>query len=269
MLGTHIAGRYRLDAELGRGGMGVVYQGHDTLLKRDVAVKLLSATGLGTEGRARLMNEAQSTASLSHPNIVTVYDAGEIPSKTDGRDPHPYIVMELLDGPTLHERPSESPDETLEITRQLCAALEHAHEHDIIHRDLKPENVMLVDDATVKLMDFGLARSLTTRMTAAGTVMGTLFYMAPEMVMGQEVDGRADLYALGIMLYEMTAGRLPFEADDPVAVLTQHLHAPVVPPSAHNPDLPPRLDHLVVSLMAKEPDRRPDSAADVGSARRA
>jgi ABC-type oligopeptide transport system substrate-binding subunit len=262
MIGSHIAGRYRLDAELGRGGMGTVYQARDSVLKRDVAVKLLSASGLGTEGRARLMNEAQATASLNHPNIVAVYDAGE--SEVAGTaDPLPYIVMELLDGRTLHDQPPDSLGETLAITRQLCYALEHAHEQGIIHRDLKPENVMLVDEDTVKLMDFGLARSLTTRMTAEGTVMGTLFYMAPEMVMGQEVDGRADLYALGIMLYELTTGRLPFEAEDPVAVLTQHLHAPVVPPVAHNPELPPALDHLIVSLLAKEPDKRPASAAEV------
>ena len=165
MLGSHIAGRYRIDAELGRGGMGIVYQAHDTVLERDVAVKLLSATGLGTEGRARLMNEARATASLSHPNIVAVYDAGE--SAGNAGDSLPYIVMELLDGPTLHDQPPGSLDETLEITRQLCSALQHAHDHGIIHRDLKPENVMLVTNETVKLMDFGLARSLTTRLTAA------------------------------------------------------------------------------------------------------
>ncbi|HSG17228.1 MAG TPA: ABC transporter substrate-binding protein [Anaerolineae bacterium] len=262
MLGSHIAGRYRLDAELGRGGMGVVYRAHDTVLHRDVAVKLLSTTGLGSVGRARLMNEARTAASLNHPNIVAVHDAGESDTTGPG-DTLPYVVMELLDGPTLQDRRPQSLDEILEITRQLCAALGHAHERDIIHRDLKPENIMLVGDGTVKLMDFGLARSLATRMTAEGTIMGTLFYMAPEMVMGQEVDGRADLYALGIMLYEMAAGRLPFEADNPVAILTQHLHAPVVPPSAHNPALPLGLDRLIVRLMAKEPDKRPASAVEV------
>jgi serine/threonine-protein kinase len=260
MLGSQIADRYRLDAELDRGGMGVVYQAHDGVLKRDVAVKLLSASGLGTEGRARLMNEAQAAASLNHPNIVAVYDAGE--SAGIG-DPLPFVVMELLDGPTLHEQRPQSLDEILQITRQLCAALEHAHNHEIIHRDLKPENVMLVDDRTVKLMDFGLARSLTSRMTTEGTFMGTLFYMAPEMALGRELDGRTDLYTLGVMLYELTTGRLPFEANDPIAVLSQHLHAPVVPPLAHNPELPPALDQLIVDLMAKEPDRRPDSAAAV------
>ena len=263
MIGSHIADRYRLDAEIGRGGMGAVYRAYDTTLHRDVAIKLLSATGLGTEGKARLMNEARAVASLNHPNIVAIFDAGESPSENGIGDPIPYIVMELLDGQTLHDRPPESLGETLELTRQLCSALGHAHDNDIIHRDLKPENVMLVGEASVKLMDFGLARSLTTRVTTEGTVIGTLFYMAPEMIMGQEVDGRVDLYALGIMLYEMTAKRLPFEADDPVAVLTQHLHAPTVPPSTHNPELSPGIDRLIVSLMAKEPEGRPISAAAV------
>lgn len=156
------------------------------MLKRDVADKLLSATGLGTEGRARLMNEARAAASFNHPNIVAVHDAGESASNSDGGDPLPFVVMELLDSPTLHERQPANLDETLEITRQLCSALEHAHEHGIIHRDLKPENVMLIDDATVKLMDFGLACSLTTRMTAEGTVMGIEIEI-------ERVDTRSDI----------------------------------------------------------------------------
>ena len=136
MIGDVLNHRYRLDAELGRGGMGVVYRGHDLLLARDVAVKMISQAGLGTEGRARLLREAQAVAQLNHPNIITLFDAGE----TDGTT---YIVMELLDGRSLYERRPHNLDELVEIARQVCAALDHAHTHGIIHRDLKPENVIV------------------------------------------------------------------------------------------------------------------------------
>ncbi len=259
MIGATLNDRYRIDGELGRGGMGVVYRAHDTRLKRDVAVKVLSAGGLGTEGRARLMNEAQAAAGLNHPHIVAVYDADE--ATLPSGQTVPFVVMELLDGPTLHQQPPETLEQTLSVTRQLCQALDHAHGHGVIHRDLKPENIMLAgDEGAVKLMDFGLARSVATRLTAEGAIIGTVFYLAPESAMGREVDGRADLYALGVMLYEWAAGRLPFEAADPVSVLTQHLHAPVVPPSAHNPDLRPDLEDLILRLLAKDPARRPASA---------
>jgi tetratricopeptide (TPR) repeat protein len=256
MLGRVLNDRYRLDAELGRGGMGVVYRGHDALLDRAVAVKVLSEAELGTEGRARLLVEAQSVAKLNHPNVVSIYDAGQA-------DDLAYIVIELVEGSSLHDRRPESLEETLSITRQVCAALEHAHSHDIIHRDLKPENVLLARDGSAKLTDFGLARSVASRLTSEGTVVGTVFYLAPELALGQELDGRADLYALGVMLYELVTGRLPFLADDPVAVISQHLHAPVVPPRARNPEVPVALEALIVQLLAKAPEGRPASATEV------
>ncbi len=151
MIGTVLNNRYRLDAEIGQGGMGVVYRGHDLLLVRDVAVKLLSKAGLGTEGRARLLREAQAVARLNHPNIVTLYDAGE----AEGA---PFIVMELLSGISLYERKPANTDELLEVARQVCAALGHAHEHGIIHRDLKPENVILTGPkATGGQASYGLS----------------------------------------------------------------------------------------------------------------
>jgi eukaryotic-like serine/threonine-protein kinase len=175
MIETTLQNRYRLDAELGTGGMGTVYRAHDTLLDRDVAVKVLNDAGLGTEGQARLLREAQAVAKLNHPNIVAVHDAGEV-------DTTSYIVMELVEGSSLRECPPPSLEETLRIARQLCAALDHAHAHGIVHRDLKPENVMLVPDPhpnpspskgegraqrgeRVKLMDFGLARTFDSRLT--------------------------------------------------------------------------------------------------------
>ena len=256
MIGTTLGERYRLEEELGRGGMGTVYRARDTALQRDVAVKLLSNTRLGTEGQARLTREAQIVAGLDHPNIVTVHDVGEYEGQ-------PFIVMQLLEGGTLHDRRPTSLDQILPIVRQVCQALDYAHQQGIIHRDLKPENVALAPDGTARLMDFGLARSVATRMTTEGTVMGTVDYMAPEQVLGKELDQRADLYALGVLLYELTTGRLPFSGDSPVAVISQHLHAPVVPPRAKDPAIPAWLDRLIARLLAKDRDDRPASAAEV------
>ena len=254
--------RYRLEKELGRGGMGTVYRALDLVLKRDVAVKLLSASGLGTEGKARMLREAQSAAALNHPNIITVHDTGDADlRRAGGRTP--FVIMELVQGQNLHEKPPDNLADTLAIARQLCAALDHAHSRGIIHRDLKPENVLLTEDGKAKLVDFGLARSASSRLTTEGTIVGTLSYMAPELALGQDFDGRADLYSLGVMLYELTTGQLPFTADDPVSIITQHLYAPVVPPRAHTPEIPPSLDTLIVSLMAKAPENRPATAADV------
>jgi predicted ATPase len=277
MIGQLLQGRYRLDAEIGRGGMGVVYCAHDTLLGRDVAVKVLSAAELGTEGRARLLREARAAAGLNHPNIVSVYDAGEaqLPEREDAAgpaaptSPMPFIVMELVEGPSLHVRRPGSLEETVSIARQVCAALEHAHARGIVHRDLKPENILLAPDpragagVTAKLSDFGLARSIASRLTVEGTVVGSVFYLAPELALGQPYDGRADLYALGVMLYELTTGRLPFLADDPLAVISQHLHAPAVPPRARDEGIPPALDALILHLLSKDPQDRPASAAEV------
>jgi tetratricopeptide (TPR) repeat protein len=270
-IGTLLNARYRLEAEIGGGGMGVVYRAHDTLLDRPVAVKVLSAPELGTEGRARLLREARAAAGLNHPNIVTVYDAGEaqMPDRADPAGPVPFIVMELVEGQSLHDRRPGSLEETVSIARQVCAALEHAHARGIVHRDLKPENVLLALDpraeggGLAKLVDFGLARSMASRLTSEGTLVGTAFYLAPELALGRAYDGRADLYALGVMLYELTTGRLPFLADDPLAVISQHLHAPPVPPRARDGDIPPALDALILHLLSKDLQDRPASAAEV------
>jgi eukaryotic-like serine/threonine-protein kinase len=225
--------RYLLEDEIGRGGMGVVYRAQDTLLNRAVAVKLLATDTLGTEGRARLLHEAQAAAQLNHPNIITIYDAGEF----DGAS---YLVMELLEGESLYDRRPPSLPDILQVGQQICTALEHAHANGVIHRDLKPENVIVTRDGTAKLTDFGLARSVASRLTVEGGFMGTVFYLPPEQALGKPIDGRTDLYAFGVLLYELVAGQLPFTADDPVAVISQHLYAPPIPPSTHNCDLPRR-----------------------------
>ncbi len=260
LIGTTLNDRYRLDPDVGRGGMGAVYRAHDSTLDRDVAIKMVSSLDLDTQGQARLLQEAQAIAKLNHPNIVSVYDAGQV----DGGDGSaPYIVMEFVSGKTLYEAPPDDLEGILSVIKQVCLALDHAHSQGIVHRDLKPENVLIEPDGTAKLMDFGIARSVATRMTSEGEIVGTVFYLAPELALGQDFDGRADLYALGIMLYELTTGALPFAHEDPLAVISQHIHTSVVPPKAKNPEIPPLLDSLIVQLMSKDPEHRPPSASDV------
>lgn len=256
MIGTTLSNRYQIDAELGRGGLGIVYKGHDLLLDRAVAIKVINTGVLGSEGNIRLFQEARIIAHLNHPNIVTVYDAGEVGDFT-------YIVMELLPGSTLHDTPPKDLAELVLLMRSVCAGLEHAHQNGVIHRDLKPENVMISPDGRVRLMDFGLARSISSRLTSEGTIIGTVFYLAPEQALGQTVDNRSDLYALGIMLYELSTGRLPFSGDDPLTVITQHLYTAPVPPSAINPKIPPPLESLILQLMSKRPEDRPSSVTEV------
>jgi tetratricopeptide (TPR) repeat protein len=256
MIGETLNERYKIKSELGQGGMGTVYRAHDDTLNRDVAVKLMSNTKLGTEGRARLMAEAQTIAQLNHPNIVTVFDVGQFESL-------PYIVMELVEGKTLRDDMPQEWEDMIAVAKQVTAALQHAHDHDIIHRDLKPENVVIEPDGIVKLMDFGIAHSVSSRITSDGMIIGTVYYMSPEQAMGKSVDARADLYSLGIMLYEFATGDVPFEDFDPIAVISQHINAPIVPPRAKRADIPPGLDALIMRLLEKEPDDRPSSAEEV------
>ncbi len=259
MIGTVLNGRYRLDRELGQGGMGTVYEAYDLLLNRVVAVKLLSSKKLGTEGRNRLLSEARAVAQLNHPNIVSVFDAGET-------DDFPYVVMEYIHGESLHERPPKNTDEVLRAALQICDALEEAHTHGIVHRDLKPENVIMTENGLAKLTDFGLARSLATRMSQESALTGTVFYISPEQAMGKPLDGRTDLYALGVMLYEFATGQLPFQADDPLAVIARHIHDEPVRPSQLQPDISATFEEIILKLLAKDPDERFSSAAKTRTA---
>ncbi len=203
--GTILRERYRLDSELGRGGMGTVYRATDLELQREVAVKVLSAQN--TDARERLIREARAAAALNHPHIVTIHDVGEVSG-------FPFLVMELVSGPRLSQaRPTDFP-RVVVIAVQICDALEHAHNNRIVHRDLKPDNVLLSgtgESSTVKLADLGLALpAYAARISRVGVIVGTAAYMAPEQALGQTIDGRADLYALGVLLYELTTGRVPF-----------------------------------------------------------
>ncbi len=261
MIGSVIESRYRVDAELGRGGMGVVYCAHDLLLDRDVALKQVRETALNEQGKARLLREAQSAAALNHPNIVDIYDVGQ----SNGA---PFLVMELVSGETLDRMKLTLP-QILVVASQICAALEHAHAHGIVHRDLKPENIIILTGVgdppalSAKLTDFGLARSNASRLSAEGGIAGTVFYIAPEQALGQAVDGRADLYSLGVILYELITGRLPFTGDDPLAIVSQHIHASPVPPRTNRPDIPPALEAIVLRLLSKDPADRFPSAHEV------
>jgi tetratricopeptide (TPR) repeat protein len=262
--GATIQGRYRIEDPLGRGGMGVVYAAHDELLDRPVAVKMLTRAALDESGRQRFLREARAAAALNHTNVVAIYDAGE----DDGR---PYLVMEKVEGRSLERQPPEEMDAILEIARGICAALAHAHERGLVHRDLKPANVLLDTSAEgparVKLTDMGIALARGgPRVTRTGAIAGTPTYMAPEQALGRDVDARTDLYALGVMLYQWSVGRPPFEGDDALAVVSQHINAPVVPPRNLHPALPASFDRLVLRLLSKEPSQRFDSASEVQEA---
>ena len=263
MLGNVLRDRYRLDSELGRGGMGTVYRATDLELQREVAVKVLSASSHTSDGRERLIREARAAAALNHPHIVTIHDVGEAGGL-------PFLVMELVAGPRLSQAKPTDLSRVVDIAVQICAALEHAHTNSIVHRDLKPDNVLLSGtghSSTVKLADLGLALPASAeRISRVGVIVGTAAYMAPEQALGQPVDGRSDLYALGVLLYELTTGRVPFTGDDPLTVVSQHVHAPVVPPRVLRPDLPRALETIIVRLLAKDPAQRFSSAAETREA---
>jgi tetratricopeptide (TPR) repeat protein len=257
--------RYRLDSELGRGGMGIVFRATDLELMREVAIKVLPSTPSWSDARERLLREARAAAALNHPHIVAVHDIGDAQGM-------PFFVMELVNGPSLSlARPLTLP-RIVEIASQVCAALEHAHNNSIVHRDLKPDNVLLSSHdpgSSVKLADLGLALPTSAeRISRAGLILGTASYMAPEQALGQPVDGRADLYALGVVLYELTTGKLPFTGHDALEVVSQHVHAPVVPPRALRSDLPRSIETLILKLLAKDPKARFQTAAEVQEALR-
>ena len=259
--GQLLVGRYHLGALLGEGGMGQVWRARDVALDREVAVKLLAAPDVA-EARERFLREARAAAALNHPNIVAIHDLGQESGCL-------FLVMELVAGGSLREHPPQSVDEAVEVGRQLCAALAHAHAQGLVHRDVKPANVLLVAGAsrlTVKLADLGLATSsAASRLTVEGGIVGTVAYLAPEQAIGRVVDGRADLYSLGVLLYELVTGRLPFSGT-PVALISQHLHAPVVPPRSHRPDLDPALEAVILRLLAKDPAQRFASADETAAA---
>ncbi|MCB0192048.1 MAG: protein kinase, partial [Anaerolineae bacterium] len=266
-VGTLLNNRYRLQKQLGEGGAGIIFKADDTHLNRIVAIKLLLSEGdIAGDKLARFRGEAQSVARLNHPNIITLYDYEE----EDGR---PYLVIEYIPGMDLWELDNQyAPNliplkEVLPIFDGILAALEYSHAHQVIHRDLKPENVMITPDKQVKVMDFGLARiEGQSRLTQDGLVAGTAAYLAPELAQGEAGDHRVDLYAMGVIMYELVTGRRPFSGDDPLTVVSQHIHAPVVPPQHYNAAIPNDLQEVILKLLAKEPDDRYTLAGEVRQA---
>jgi serine/threonine-protein kinase len=263
-----LGGRYQLGEVLGYGGMAEVHRGRDQRLGRDVAVKVLRADLARDPGfQMRFRREAQNAAALNHPAIVAVYDTGE---ESDGSTPLPYIVMEYVGGRTLKEVLTAErrlmPERALEITADICAALDFSHRNGIVHRDIKPGNVMLTPTGTVKVMDFGIARAVasgTSTMTQTSAVIGTAQYLSPEQARGESVDARSDVYSTGCLLYELLTGQPPFTGDSPVSVAYQHVREDPVPPSQVNPDVTPTIDSIVLKAMAKNPANRYQSAGDM------
>ena len=267
MIGRLLGGRYEVVERVGTGGMAIVYRARCSLLHRDVAVKVLKEEHTQDEDfLSRFRQEARAAASLSHPNVVSIHDVGEERGL-------PYIVMEYIDGPTLKEWISEKGplpvDEALEITQQVLSALDHAHSHGVIHRDIKPHNILLSSSGMWKVADFGIARA-TSGSTLKHTqkILGSAHYFSPEQARGGYVGERADLYATGVVLYEMLTRRVPFEGDSPVAIALKHISEPVPAISEYNPDIPSALEAAIMKAMHKDRDRRYGSAKEMGEALR-
>ena len=270
-----LGGRYQLDAKLGAGGMGVVYRASDLTMHRSVAVKLIrgvDGVALDEEVAGRFLREAKNTARIQHEHIIEVFDLG----RSDQGDM--YFVMELLEGESLSTKLRRdgklSVDVGVHIARQMCAALNVAHAAGIIHRDLKPANVMLIERAGrgdyVKVLDFGVAKSYTpdqqTQLTHTGMLVGTVEYMAPEQIMGRTVDGRTDIYALGVVMYRMFTGKAPFRDGGVPALIHAHLNVFPKPMTDTAPEIPGALDRVVLRCLAKQPEQRYESMEELSRA---
>jgi eukaryotic-like serine/threonine-protein kinase len=251
-----VGGRYRLERSLGHGGMATVHLARDEELGREVAIKRLSEALSGDEiFRERFMREARTAAGLSHPNIVGVFDVGE-------EDGVPYIVMEWIQGRTLAELLEENgpldADRTVDLILQACAGLEHAHAAGLVHRDIKPQNLLVRDDDTLKIVDFGIARPVDgTQLTLAGTILGTAAYLAPEQALGERVAAAADLYSLGAVTYELLSGRPPYEFESLAELPVKQRAGPPPPIDGVSEEL----QDVLRRCLAPDPENRPASAA--------
>ena len=264
-----LGGRYRLVRQIARGGMAAIWQAEDTVLDRLVAVKVLHPQLAGDpEFLERFRREARAAARLSHPNIVPIYDVGE-----DAETHTPFIVMELVEGDNLKDHIRQAaplPDaEIRSIGATLAAALDYAHRKGLIHRDVKPQNVLLGEDRRPRLTDFGIAQAATASgLTRTGAVMGSVHYIAPELARGQPASPRSDIYSLGVVLYEMATGRVPFLGETDVAVALAHIEEMPASPRALNARLAPDLERTIMRALSKQPDMRFASAAELGQALR-
>src|SRR6202163_2277499 len=257
-------GRYQIDSELGRGAMGIVYKAQDPAIGRTVAIKSIRLQDLTDETerprlRERLFREAQSAGMLSHPNIVTIYDVAE-------EDGLAYIFMELVNGPPLEKmlKAEQTPDKEtlLSIFRQTAAALDYAHKKGIVHRDIKPANIMIHEDGSAKVTDFGVAKIVSQQMTQAGMIMGTPSYMSPEQVQGATISGRADQFSLAVIAYEMMTGEKPFTADYLPTLLFKIVREEPVPPQRLNATLSSEVETVMRRALSKNPASRYENCAD-------
>lgn len=261
-MSVQTVGRYEIISELGRGAMGVVYKAQDPTIGRTVALKTmrLDVHGLETaDVLRRFKNEARAAGVLIHPNIVTIFDAGE-------QDGMFYIAMEFIEGTTLQmllaEKRVLAPEETIRITRQIAKGLDYAHSSGIVHRDIKPANIMITADGTVKIMDFGIAKS-GSGMTSTGQILGTPSYMSPEQVKGRSLDGRSDLFSLGVILYEMVTGEKPFVGQSVTTIVYKIAHENPIPPRDLDGTVHPGLSMVVSKALAKSPDERYQTGAEL------
>jgi serine/threonine protein kinase/tetratricopeptide (TPR) repeat protein len=273
MIGLTIS-HYRIVSKLGEGGMGVVYIAEDILLGRRVAIKTAKCKPDDHAFRHRFLREARAVSAFSHPHIATIYDYGE----TDGQ---PYIVMELIEGRTLSDLLMSGTltfDETLTIIKQVAEALSEAHRHGIVHRDIKPSNIAITDRGVVKVLDFGLAKQINVEpldivdpnqfqkfntQTREGVIVGTPSYFSPEQALGLQVDARSDLFSLGSVFYECITGSLPFSGSSPIEISAKVIRDDPALPSSHNPSIPPGLDRIILKWLAKKPEERYQSMADL------
>lgn len=259
-----LSNRYRLLEKIGSGGMADVYKAEDTLLKRTVALKILHKQFAQDESfLERFRREAQAAAKLTHPSIVSIYDVGE----EDGTQ---YIVMEYAPGTNLKQIIQKdaplSPDKAIHMTSLICGAMTFAHQHEIVHRDIKPHNVIITPDGDIKVTDFGIARAgSTSTMTRTGTIMGTAHYISPEQAQGGMVGPTTDIYSLGVVLYEMLTGELPFRGDNPVAVALKHINDTPLTPRQVYAGVPETLEAIVLKAMAKNPADRYQSAEEMAA----
>lgn len=262
MIGHELGGRYQVIERIGGGGMALVYRAHDILLNRNVAIKVLRNQFVHDEEFIRrFRREAQSAASLSHPNVVSIYDVGQ-------EDEIHYIVMEYVEGKNLNEiikeRAPLQVDEAVRIASQICDALDHAHHNQIIHRDIKPHNILIGRNGRVKVTDFGIARAVTsTTITQTGSVVGSVHYFSPEHAKGVTTGEKSDLYSLGIVLYQMLTGVLPFLGESPISVALKHLQEEFEEPKLLNPLIPQSVENVILRSMRKNPEERYQSAKEM------
>lgn len=266
MIGRTLGNRYNIIEKVGTGGMAYVYKAEDKILKRLVAIKVLKEQFIEDQEFSKKFEiEAQSAARLSHPNIVNVYDVGT--DRIDDRIIH-YIVMEYINGRTLkdliREKGKLSTTEAVSYSKQIASALDLAHRNGIIHRDIKPQNIMINDEGMVKVTDFGIARiSSSATITYTSSILGTVHYISPEQAKGSFIDYKSDIYSLGIVMYEMLTGRVPFDAENSVGIALAHIHEKVEAPRILNPSISPRLNSIVLKALEKNPENRFSSCREL------